>query len=464
MKENRKTVRIPLPFILVGIAFLLFACNLAQTQGGAGSQGGAASQGGAGSQRSTSSLLLQPAIGLSGLQSYQVTFHQDVTGSLQGKPFERHTQVDLSRAGTSGDYDLTSQIKGSAEPSSYWRLISLGQALYEWAAADQDCNGIFNDQPSNPATEPASLLLPVYQATQVGPETVNGIATVHYHFDQNSLNLADKGTKASGEVWIAAQGGYVDKYTLSIQAPAQPDPDGLQAAQVWSYEISQVNAISGIDLPDGCLPVLTDIPVMTDAQGLIRGNGMTGYTTASSAAQAVSFYIQNLYPLGWKNDQAVPQGEVKLPFIMTFSKDNQSLSFTLDKGDPSGVEVTLALSSASAQTAGTPASQTTVSTQGPQSTANPSQSSLPPDIPSYPGSTKLANQGVSATLLQTSDSATQVAQFYRQQMAANNWVLVSNTTTGDVINQGWQKDTRMAMITIQPAGSITKITIAVQNE
>jgi hypothetical protein len=149
---------------------------------------------------------------------------------------------------------------------------------------------------------------------------------------------------------------------------------------------------------------------------------------------------------------------------MTFTKDNQSLSLTLDKGDPSGVEVTLALSSSSAQTAGTPASQTTVSTQGPQSTANPSQSSLPPDIPSYPGSTELPNQGVPAIFLQTSDSTTQVAQFYSQQMAANNWALLSNTATGGIINQGWEKDTRMAMITIQPEGSITKITIAVQNQ
>jgi hypothetical protein len=149
---------------------------------------------------------------------------------------------------------------------------------------------------------------------------------------------------------------------------------------------------------------------------------------------------------------------------MTFTKDNQSLSLTLDKGDPSGVEVTLALSSSSAQAAETPASQTPVTNQGSQPTANPSESSLPSDIPSYPGSTELANQGVPAIMLQTADSATQVAQFYNQQMAANNWALLSNTTTGGVINQGWQKDTRMAMITIQPVGSITKIIIAVQNE
>jgi hypothetical protein len=69
-----------------------------------------------------------------------------------------------------------------------------------------------------------------------------------------------------------------------------------------------------------------------------------------------------------------------------------------------------------------------------------------------------------AILLQTADSADKVAQFYSQQMATNNWVLVANTTTGGIINQVWQKDTRMAMITIQPAGSITKIIIAIQNE
>jgi cell division septation protein DedD len=149
---------------------------------------------------------------------------------------------------------------------------------------------------------------------------------------------------------------------------------------------------------------------------------------------------------------------------MTFTKDNQSLSLTLDKGDPSGLEVTLALSSSSTQTAETPVSQTPVTTQGSQPTVNPSESSLPSDIPSYPGSTELANQRVPAIMLQTADSADKVAQFYSQQMAANNWALLSNTTTGGVINQGWEKDTRMAMITIHPAGGITKITIAVENQ
>lgn len=464
MSDNQKTGRIQLLVVLSVIAFLLLACSLTQSLGGSGTPSSAGSQSNTGAQGGTSSLLPQPAIGLSTLQSYQVAFHQDVTGSLKGKPFERHSETDLTRAGTGGDYDLTSQIQGSAEPNSYQRVISLGQALYRWESAGQDCSGIFNDQPSNPATEPASLLLPVYQATQTGSETVNGIAAIHYHFDQHSLNLADTSTPASGEVWIAAQGGYVVKYTLSIQAPAQPDLDGLQTAQAWDYELSQVNAISAINLPVGCLPVLTDIPVMTDAQDLVRGNGMTGFTTASSAAQAVSFYIQSLPPLGWKNDQTAPQGDVTLPFIMTFTKDNQSLSLTLDKGDPGGVEVTLALSSQSTQAAGTSAGQTPASPPASKPTENPSQGSLPPDIPSYPGSTELTNQGVPAILLQTSDSATQVAQFYSQQMAANNWVLLSNTTTGGIINQGWQKDTRMAMITIQPAGSITKITIAVQNE
>ncbi len=411
MSDNQKTGRIQLLIVLSAIAFLLFACTLTQSLGGSGTPGNAGSQSNPGAQGGANSLLPQPAVGLSTLQSYQVVFRQDVTGSLGGKPFERHSETDLTRAGTGGDYDLTSQIQGSAEPSSYQRLISLGQALYRWAAADQDCNGTFNDQPASPATEPASLLLPVYQASQVASETVNGIATVHYHFDQHSLNLADTATPASGDVWIAAQGGYVVKYTLSIQAPAQPDPDGLQAAQVWDYELSQMNAISAINLPDGCLPVLTDIPVMMDAQDLVRGNGMTDFTTASSAAQAVSFYIQSLSPLGWKNYQAAPQGDVTLPFIMTFMKDNQSLSLTLDKGDPSGVEVTLALSIASAQSAGTSSGQTPVSTQGLQPTANPSSISLPPDIPSYPGSTALANQGVPAILLQTSDLRARSSNF-----------------------------------------------------
>ncbi|MGD0173029.1 MAG: hypothetical protein ABSC61_01150 [Anaerolineales bacterium] len=407
-------------------------------------------------------LLQDPTLGLADLAGYHATLSQDVTGTLKGAAFERHTKLELTRAPATGDFDFSLTIQGSDEPSTYLRVIGLGPAIYAWKSPVGRCAGEYDEQSAKKLIDPTAMLSPVSKATKVGNESVNGIPATHYRFDQNSLPWADPKPKVAGEIWIANTGGYVVKYLLNVSAPSKPDSNEAQVAQTWDYEVDGTDGSASVALPKGCLEVLTDVPVMADAQSLIRANGMTDFVTASTGRQVLDFYSQNLPPLGWKSDKELPAGDVPLPFAASFTNSGRRVSLRLSQAVPSGVDVTFLLlgavgSSATTQPTVKPGRAT--ATPGLAPTVPLSQSGLPEDIPLYPGATGLMKLSDQAVEFSTTDSTDKVDQFYQQQMPAQKWTLLSATKQGANIIDVWQKDDRVATITILPQGGNTVVMI-----
>ena len=401
-------------YILAAAGWILLSCSLSLPLASSSPSTG----GGSGD------LLKDPTVGLVDLAGYHATLSQDVTGTLKGAAFERHTKLELTRAPATGDYDFSLTIQGSDEPSTFLRVIGLGPATYAWKSPDGQCAGEYDEQPAKKLIDPTAMLSPVSKATKIGNESVNGIPATHYRFDQNSLPWADPKPKASGEVWIAEKGGYIVKYTLTVSAPSKPDPNGAKVAQTWDYEISGTDGSASVALPQGCLEVLTDVPVMGDAQSLIRANGMTDFVTVSTGRQVLDFYSQELPPLGWKSDKELPAGDVSLPFAVSLTNGSRRISLHLAKANPSGVDVTFLLLGA----AGSPAAtEPTVmpglptATRGLLPTVPKSESGLPEDIPLYPGATNVASIVSEAIQFQTTDTLDQVDAYYQQQMPAQKW-------------------------------------------
>jgi len=453
MNRQRPSRKIIFPLAAVLMGWVLLSCSFSQPT---------ASPSGGGS----GGLLPDPSEGLANLKIYHASFSQDVTGTLKGDPFERHTRIELTRAPGDGNYDFNLTLQGSVEPTIYLRILALGQASYIWNASDGYCRGSFDEQAADKLINPTPMLYPVSKATKVGSETVNGIPSTHYRFDQNGLPSGNPKPSASGELWIANQGGYVVKYTLTMPPPAKPDSEGLQAGLSLSYELSGTDGSASVALPEGCVEVLTDIPVMPDATSLIRQNGITNFMTASSAAEAIDFYAKNLPPQGWQSDQILPAGDVSLPFTASFTKGARKISLHLAAGDPDGVEVTLMLINSGGQT--TPGETPTsapggaTATLGVQPTVNKSESGLPEDVPLYPGATGLIKLNAQVIEFGTTDTVDQVDQFYQQQMAAQKWTLVGTTKQVVNITQIWQKDIRIVSISIAAQGGKTVVMITFQ--
>jgi hypothetical protein len=404
-----------------------------------------------------------PTLGLADLAGYHASLSQDVTGTLKGAAFERHTKLELTRAPAAGDYDFSLTIQGSDEPSTFLRVIGLGPATYAWKSPDGQCTGKFDEQASEKLIDPTAMLSPVSKATKVGNESVNGIPATHYRFDQNSLPWADPKPKVAGEIWIANTGGYVVKYLLNVSAPSKPDSNEAQVAQTWDYEVSGTDGSASVALPKGCLEVLTDVPVMADARLLIRTNGMTDFVTASTGRQVLDFYSQELPPLGWKSDKELPAGDVSLPFAVSFTNGSRRISLHLAKAKPSGVDVTFLLLDSFRSSGTTKPGGEATATPGILPTVEKSESGLPVDVPLYPGATDLSSPVPEMVRFQTDATPDQVDQWYQEQMPAQKWSSLSNTKPEGTINQVWTKDKRVVTISIIPQGKKTLVMIAFTN-
>jgi hypothetical protein len=241
------------------------------------------------------------SIGIDSLDSYQLSLETLFSGAYEGEDFEAFTAIEYS-LNRSQAAELT-VLNYRAEEGTPFELsyARTADSIYIKSSEDEFCS------PGSPAEAGlesgrslASLVgsFPgVYGAEQAGNEQVNGIPTMYYTFDERSIS-AYPGSQASGEVWIAEQGGWVMRYRLSLSSPG--------SEQTWLYELSQVNSLESVPLPEGCAPVMSDMPIMKDAAGLVRLPGFMLYTTQASIDETALFYRDQLPGLGWTEQPGLP--------------------------------------------------------------------------------------------------------------------------------------------------------------
>lgn len=386
------------------------------------------------------SILADPSSGLANLAGYRAFLQQDMTGTLDGQPYEKHTRVEITRQASSGDYDFNLDVNGSDTPGYHVRLLAQGTAFYRWLQDAQECQGSVRAPAVDEVIEPSALLLPILNSERVGAETVNQIPSVHYRFDQNSLPI-EKGSIVSGEVWIAEAGGYVVKYTLNSPLPDKISGQDLEISQTWSYELAPVDAGQGITLPDGCMAVPVDLPVFTDAQDVSRGGGWLSFTSASGANKLIDFYLAELPALGWTPPETLPQGELSIPFLIEFSKVAQRLTIILDENEAGSLDADLFITTLvlNAEPLADATDEVPAGTPTPAPTVDPSQSGLPEGVPLYPGATNLIKAG-DMVMFTCPDAQDVVTDYYDTQMAANGWTKSYEITNADVIMRTWVKD------------------------
>ena len=152
-----------------------------------------------------------------------------------------------------------------------------------------------------------SMLGSIEDAKYVGRETINGIPTKHYKYNSKTGMLTALG-EVSGETWVAIDGGYVVKDTVSGRAAAASSawvrPPRPPAEGSWTWELSDVNKPLEIKPPEGCEGSQLDLPIMPDATEKSRFGDMTTYKTAGKPADVAKFYKDELAAAGWK-----PEGE-----------------------------------------------------------------------------------------------------------------------------------------------------------
>ncbi len=209
------------------------------------------------------------------------------------------------------------------------------------------------------------------QMRKVGTETVNGIKTIHYTFEElknyNTFledtiqSLAKEGEsfdiksiqgQVSGDLWVAKDGGYPVKFvtTMHIEAQIAVSVNGEEKTvpvvldSKMSSEVYDVNADITIEAPaeapqqgqvnvPGFEPGTFPIPDQTTLQGAF--GGMITLISQLSPEDINAFYDQTLSKLGWsKQDGPMPvwsKGDLSFTLLVV-PNDDGSTSITILSG------------------------------------------------------------------------------------------------------------------------------------
>lgn len=409
------------------------------------------------------SLLADPIMGLDQLEGYRASLRQDILGTLDGQPYERHVRVELSRQPASGDYDYVNEVASSDAKPAMIKMVALGKAYYRWPTAESACQGSTGAPVEGTLVEPASLLLPVRSAEMAGKEIVNGIPAAHYRFDQDSLPITKNAYQVSGEVWIADPGGYVVKYLLNAAQPGKITGKGLEASQTWTYEVNRLKAGQGIELPEGCEAVPMEVPALEGAHNVTYSGGRLNFTSTASSQQIVDFYMKELPALGWALSTKISGGELPARILLEFTRKNQHLTLYHTENDEGSRDTDLLISNiqevapaAQQQATETPAGEPTSAP-----TIDPATSGLPEDIPLYPGAIGLMKTN-EIIMFSSTDALNEVAGFYRKQMPENGWTLQSESSPSGTVILFWQKKSVTKIITLVAVDKLTQVVITTQ--
>jgi hypothetical protein len=178
--------------------------------------------------------------------------------------------------------------------------------------------------------KPEDLVGGLSDARRAGPdETVNGVRARHYTFDEKGLVGLTGLTRASGEAWVAVDGNYVVKYTLTAEGKdtlfGKANSEGKLT---WTYEVTDVNRTVEIKPPAGCEGPAEDIPIMPDATDKSVFGTLISYKSPSAFREVLDFYQDEMPNNGWEASADEPL--ITDDFAsLTYEKDGRKASITL---------------------------------------------------------------------------------------------------------------------------------------
>ena len=289
-------------------------------------------------------LLPDPQAGLASLDNYTGTLTISFSGTVNGQDMESvETYAQSAWPALDAKFFTIDALDETGLPQ-YIVAGNVGEAHYDQIGRDVPC-GVWWGQAASVSGgsefRVTDILDPVGAAKLVGEESVEEISTKHYSFDGASVGLPED-VEATGDVWIADDGGYVVKYVLQISGADSYFGEGRQGTQKFEYLLSDVNTNPQVVYPEGCEPVLTEVPATEDAAEIIRLPGVLDYFSNSTLDAITSFYIDFFESGGWATvgDFRPESGPATVIFAQQDSGDVAFLSVSPEDGTMS-VNVTI---------------------------------------------------------------------------------------------------------------------------
>jgi hypothetical protein len=465
-----KQVRINSRFIfpLIGLMAFLVSCQLGSVRlptavSSTPSTAKSTAQSGGQTQTTDELSLSDPMIGLAALKSYHLNYSNTTKGSQKGQTFESSLTIER-RVNGADESELVQQISTGIQPVYLVRVETAG-ARYTQQKAGGPCQAAVSGKMESSVQ--TVKLPPVFGAKRVGSETLNNIAAIHYQFDEKSVQRqAGQKGKAQGDVWIAQQGGTVLKYELTIQLPS----GDFQGTRTWSYQLSNIESGPQINLPQGCLPLITDIPMMGGAAGVVQRPGFLKYIVSASLDQMTQFYVKRLTAVGWSLLPGIEPANGKQTLVFIKDRAEGGSQFAVIQISEENGQTLAILQSATTQKAividptpgpGTGGPEIPIETPEPGDEVQTPEAgiNLPADLPKYPGASATIKTD-QMIVLKTNDTPQKVIAFYKQGMEESGYTLDNSLTMNGVTSQTWIRDQLQIIVIVTQQENRTQIVIS----
>jgi hypothetical protein len=284
-----------------------------------------------------------PATALANLGGYDASLVVSFNGTEAGQPQQWTRTYSMAVAQAGAQRELAVTATGADADADGMHRLEMDGVAYE-LSTDGTCvaSAVYAPDSLGQRWEPAGFLFGVRAAAEAGSDTVNGLAVLHYTFDERAFGPLPP-ADSTGEMWIASDGGYLVRYLVSTVGTAGYFGEGTEGTVTWDYELTDVNAPAAILLPDACAGATLDLPTPADATDVVRTASTLTFTTASSVDDATAFYEPELAALGWQpvSDPTVFDGGTS----QDFTRDDDRLSLLVTEGD-SGTTVRFAIAAA----------------------------------------------------------------------------------------------------------------------
>lgn len=169
-------------------------------------------------------------------------------------------------------------------------------------------------------------------AEYVGEETIGGVATFHYRFDETNVEQDSDMEQMDGHVYVAQEGGYVARMVVDGTGALDLFGEETEASSLHlEYDITDVNTPIVIAPPEECDELGSEYPVMPGASGMASMAGFTSYEVEATLAEVMAFYEEEMPALGYSSDgeQTLVEGFA----MLSYSQDGTSASITLSEED-----------------------------------------------------------------------------------------------------------------------------------
>jgi hypothetical protein len=292
------------------------------------------------------------------LSSYRVGFRFDWKGTKAGQPVEGYIDMRSAfvREPAAREMHLEAQGMGqtSDQAPSKVSFIQVGDTA--WMYESQ--SNTWMQVPAGESSFAEGFFKPEDLVAGFGvnkgqrsllPEEVNGVSCYKYTFTEKDFtsSTGEAVKNARGEAYIAVDGGYVVKMTISGDVSYTKSDQMFDEGTInLTFDLSDINKPITIEPPAEAKAQTggrDDLPKRPDAKVELSTSELISYRTASSVKDTADFYETEMPNNGWAAGESNQDLIMDESAILSYTKGGEKANVIVSKDDK-GTNVMISIS------------------------------------------------------------------------------------------------------------------------